>query len=196
MSSKPFAAAAEQNREDILSVLCEVFSHAEHILEIGSGTGQHAVYFAQALRHLTWQASDKSNMLDGIQQWLDEAALDNTPKAIDLDVNSIWPAETYDAVFAANIIHIMHWSDVEALFKGLSTSLGKQGIFCVYGPFNKDGKYTSDSNQQFDHWLKNRDPQSGIKDIAQLDALARLNQLQPFKSWEMPANNKILSWKK
>lgn len=196
MVNKPFAAAAKQNRDDILQILKQAFKHSNSVLEIGSGTGQHAAYFSQHLPHLTWQASDIKSMLEGIQLWLDDAALPNLPKAIELDVNGAWPTEKYDAAFASNIAHIMHWQDLEALFEGLSTTLSEDAIFCLYGPFNINGNYTSESNQRFDHWLKQRDAESGLRDKLQLDSLAIKNNLQPEKSWDMAANNKILSWRK
>lgn len=196
MTNKPFAAAAEQNREDILPIIKKTFKHANCVLEIGSGTGQHAAYFAKHLPHLTWQASDVSSMLDGIQLWIDEANLPNLPKPISLDVNKEWPKKKYDAAYAANIAHIMHWQDLETLFKGLSDTLSRGGIFCLYGPFNIDSDYTSESNQRFDHWLKQKDPESGLRDRGELNNIALKNGLHPDSCWDMPANNKILSWKK
>jgi len=196
MVNKPFAAAADQNRDDILRVLDQILKHKNKVLEIGSGTGQHAVYFSQYLPHLTWQASDIRSMLGGIQLWIEEANLPNLPNVIELDVNQSWPTEKFDAAFAANIAHIMHSQDIEALFKGLSSTLCENAIFCLYGPFNINGHYTSESNQRFDVWLKQRDAKSGLRDKQQLDHLAIKNNLSPDKSWDMPANNKILSWKK
>ena len=196
MPDKPFAQAADQNRHDILLVLQQVFHHSHNVLEIGSGTGQHAVHFAKHLSHLTWQASDIQSMLAGIQQWISEAALPNLPNPIALDVNHSWPEQTFDAVFAANVAHIMHWPDIEAMFSGVGKVLSPDGHFCLYGPFNIDGQYTSESNQRFDTWLKRRDPESGLRDKAELDKLAIKNALKPAKQWDMPANNKILSWTK
>ncbi len=196
MLNKPFAEAAHQNRDDILNVLREAFADVSRVLEIGSGTGQHAVYFAEHLDYLLWQTSDKTHMLEGIQLWINHATLANTPDPITLDVNSAWPTEKYDAVFAANIIHIMHWPEIESLFKGVSATLCKGGIVCLYGPFNIDNCYTSESNERFDQWLKQRDPQSGLRDKEALDTLAINNDLHPHKNWQMPANNKMLSWKK
>lgn len=196
MSNKPYAAAAEQNRQDILSVIENEFSQANSVLEIGSGTGQHAVYFAQHLTHLTWQCSDKTDMLEGINQWLDEADLNNTPEAIALDVTNKWPQEKYEAAFAANIAHIMHSHEIEAMFTGLSRALKPTAKFCLYGPFNIDGRYTSDSNRNFDTWLRSRDAKSFIRDKAYMDKVARLNQLEPVHCYPMPSNNFILCWQK
>ncbi len=196
MANKPFAQAAEQNQDDILLVLQGAFKQATKVLEVGSGTGQHAVHFAKHLTHLSWQPSDKKNMLEGIQLWVNDAALPNLSAPIELDVNLSWPTDTYDAAYAANVIHIMHWQDIKALFAGLGTTLTDDATVCIYGPFNINGHYTSASNQSFDDWLKHRDPESGLKDKAELDHLAIKNGLQPGPSWDMPANNKILSWKK
>ena len=195
MADKPFAEAAHQNRDAILLVLHETFQYAKNVLELGSGTGQHAVYFAQHLDHLRWQSSDKTSMLHGIQNWIDDEPLPNLPNAIELDVNTAWPDEKFDAAFAANIAHIMHWQDIEALFNGLSKVLIKNAIFCLYGPFNINGKYTSESNQRFDHWLKRRDPHSGLKDKSALDELALRYDFHTEKTFTMPANNMILCWK-
>ena len=196
MADKPFAEAAQQNRDAILPVLQEVFAHARKVLEIGSGTGQHAVYFAQHLNYLSWQSSDQRSMLPGIQQWIDDAQLPNLPDALELDVNTAWPEEKFDAAFAANIAHIMHWQVIEVLFNGLSNVLVTNAIFCLYGPFNLNGNYTSESNQRFDSWLKRRDPDSGLRDKVALDELALAYGFKAEKSFSMPANNKILCWKK
>jgi len=196
MTNKPFAQAAKQNQDDILLVLQRTFKQATKVLEVGSGTGQHAVHFAKHLTHLSWQPSDKQPMLKGIQLWVNDAALPNLLAPVELDVNHTWPTNNYDAAFAANVIHIMHWHDTEALFAGLGATLADDAIVCIYGPFNINGDYTSASNQRFDNWLKQRDPESGLKDKAELDQLAINNGLQPEPCWDMPANNKILCWKK
>ena len=112
-SGKPFAPSCERNRDPILGILREAFADRRNVLEIGSGSGQHAVYFAAALPHLQWQASERSESVSGVQSWLDEAALANTPPAIVLDVGQEdWPSAAYDAVFTANTLHIMAWAEV------------------------------------------------------------------------------------
>ena len=193
MKNKPFAAAAQQNRDVILEVLKEAFKDSSSVLELGSGTGQHAAYFSQHLTHLNWQASDKQEMLAGISLWLEKT---NAPQAIELDVCKQWPNESYDAAFAANIAHIMHSHEIEAMFVGLKQVLTESAIFCLYGPFNINGQYTSESNRDFDLWLKARDVHACIRDKSELDQLAINNHLQPYRQWEMPANNLILSWRK
>lgn len=197
MSNKPFAESCEQNKQVILDVLERELADARHVLEIGSGTGQHAVFFARHLPHLIWQCSDRRENLPGIQAWLDDAGLANTPAAIELDVLARdWPAPSVDAVFSANAVHIMGWAAVEAMFSGIGRVLEENGRVCLYGPFNYAGRYTSESNARFDAWLKARDPQSGIRDFAAVDELARKIGLHLLGDHAMPANNRILVWQK
>ena len=195
MIDKPFAPACERNRDPILAVLRQRFADRRHVLEIGSGTGQHAVHFAAAMPWLAWQCSDVADNLPGIRVWLDEAGLANTPAPIALDVESgSWPARGFDAAFSANTLHIMGWPAVEAFFAGLDASLAADAVLVVYGPFNDDGRYTSDSNRAFDDWLKARDPRSGIRDAGAVDALARNIGLRLLDDVAMPANNRCLTW--
>ena len=158
MDAKPFAPACERNRDPILDVLRARFADRRRVLEVGSGTGQHAVHFAAALPWLSWQCTDLPPQLPGIQQWLDEAGLPNTPPPLALDVAGPWPPGPYDAVFSANILHIVDWPKAEAFFAGVGRVLGDSGVLVVYGPFNEGGTYTSPSNRDFDAWLKARDP--------------------------------------
>ena len=214
MTDKPFSPSCERNRDPILDVLRTYFASCRHVLEIGSGTGQHAVHFAAAMPWLTWQCSDRAENLPGIRQWLDEAGLPNTPDAIKLDVSGVQlltaGAKTmapgnFDAVFSANTLHIMSWVEVEAFFDVVGTvfgtigaaaspSLSINGTLVVYGPFNEDGEYSSDSNREFDGWLRARDPHSGIRDVDAVDALARAVGLQRVGDIPMPANNRCLVW--
>ena len=194
---KPHAEACDRNQGHILAVIQPLLTDTRKVLEIGSGTGQHAVYFAARLPHLTWYCSDLLNNLAGIRAWLDDANLENTPEPLHLDVSQPgWPEQEYDAVFSANTTHIMSWEEVQAMMKGISQSLLPGGIFLLYGPFNYGGDYTSPSNAQFDAMLRQRDPKSGLRDFEDIDALARENNLQFIKDIEMPANNRILSWHK
>ena len=212
---KPFSLACERNRDPILAVLREHFADRRCVLEIGSGTGQHAVHFAAAMPWLTWRCSDVVVNLPGIRAWLDGVALPNTLAPIELDVTrGSWPTQQFDAVFSANTLHIMGWSEVEAFFAGVGDVLedpstsplrdyalderesGNGGILAVYGPFNYDGAYTSDSNREFDGWLKARDPRSGIRDFAAVDVLARAVGLRLVDDIAMPANNRCLVWRR
>lgn len=197
LSEKPYAPACDRNRDPILAVLREHFATQRRVLEIGSGTGQHAVYFAAAMPWLSWQCSDVGENLEGIRAWLDEAALPNTPPPISLEVRGAWPQAVFDAVFSANALHIMGWTEVEAFFAGVDGVLaGADGVLMVYGPFNYGGAYTSDSNRDFDGWLKARDPRSGIRDFEAVDALARGIRLQLVADVAMPANNRTLVWRR
>src|SRR5690606_26820083 len=167
-----------------------------------SGTGQHAVHFAAAMPWLRWQCSDRTEHLPGIRAWLDDAALANTPPPLELDVASdAWPRAgtadgRFDAAFSANTLHIMGWPEVEAFFAGVGRVLGDGGVLVVYGPFNDGGAYTSDSNRDFDGWLKARDPRSGIRDFEAVDALARGVGLRLLGDMAMPANNRCIAWRR
>jgi SAM-dependent methyltransferase len=198
MTEKPFSPPCERNREPILAVLRGHFADCRRVLEIGSGTGQHAVHFAAAMPWLAWQCSDVADNLPGIRMWLDEAGLANTPAPVELDVaRGPWPAAGFDAVFSANTLHIMGWAQVEALFAGVGSLLQARGaILAVYGPFNYGGDYSSDSNRAFDGWLKARDPRSGIRDFEAVDALARGTGLRLLDDVAMPANNRCLVWRR
>jgi len=197
MSDKPFAESCVQNREPILAVLREWFADRRRVLEVGSGTGQHAVYFAPELPHLVWQTADVPEHHAGIRAWLDEAALPNVLPPFVLDVTqTAWRSCRYDAVFSANTLHIMGWPEVEHFFAGVGAVLEAGGVLAVYGPFNYNGTFTSDSNARFDAWLKARDPASGVRDFEAVDALARAQGLVLQQDIAMPANNRTLVWRR
>jgi cyclopropane fatty-acyl-phospholipid synthase-like methyltransferase len=197
MDDKPFSAACERNRDPILAVLRSHFSDRRRVLEIGSGTGQHAVHFAAAMPQLLWQTSDRAQNLPGVRQWLDEASLPNTPAPLAMDVAATdWPREPFDAVFSANTLHIMSWTEVEALFAALPSVTTAGAKLAIYGPFNYDGKYTSDSNAEFDAALKSRVPHMGIRDFAAVDALAHVAGFALIDDVAMPANNRTLVWQR
>ncbi len=197
MTNKPFSESCVQNRAPILAVLRDVFADRSHVLEIGSGTGQHAVDFGAELPHLRWQTADVPHYHPGIHAWLDEAALPNVLPPIALDVNqTAWRSGRYDAVFSANTLHIMSWPEVEQFFEGVGTVLAPGGVLTVYGPFNYHGAYTSESNARFDAWLKTRDPASGVRDFEAIETLARAQGLVLQQDVAMPANNRTLVWRK
>ena len=197
MSDKPFAESCVQNREPIIAVLRDVFADRRRVLEIGSGTGQHAVYFAPELPHLVWQTADVAQHHAGIRAWLEDAALPNVLPPLALDVNQPdWPGGRYDAVFSANTLHIMSWPEVEKFFEGVGAVLATGGVLAVYGPFNYNGAFTSDSNARFDAWLKARDPASGVRDFEAVDALAGAQGLVLQQDVAMPANNRTLVWRR
>jgi len=193
---KPFSPSCERNREPILAVLRERFADRRHVLEIGSGTGQHAVHFAAALPRLVWQTSDVADNLPGIRQWLGEAALANTPAPLTLDVNLPLPAERFDAVFTANTLHIMGWAEVQRLFAALPGVMQPGALLTVYGPFNEKGQFTSEGNAAFDAQLRQGDPRRGIRDFEAVDALAAQAGLHLLEKRAMPANNRCLVWQR
>lgn len=197
-NSLPFSQACENNREPILSTLRRWLASSRHVLEIGTGTGQHACHFAAGLPHLQWIPSDHPESLWQSRERLQAAALPNLVlPALDLDVaRTPWPAVQVDAIFSANTAHIMSWPEVEAMFAGAGYLLPTGGCFCLYGPFNIDGTYTSDSNRRFDEWLKARSPNQGIRDLEALRGLATRCGLALEANQPMPANNRLLLWRR
>lgn len=194
---KPYSESCEQNRVPILDVLRVELAGRRRLLEIGSGTGQHAVYFAPVFPAMAWQTSDVDTMHAGIRAWLDDEGAENILSPLALDVcRDSWPQAVYDAVYSANTVHIMGMPEVECLFAGIGRVLEPGGVFCLYGPFNYGGNYTSTSNARFDEWLKARDPASGIKHFESLQVLAEKAGLQLKEDYAMPANNRTLAWLK
>ena len=197
MTEKPFSAACERNREPILAALRGFFADRTRVLEIGSGTGQHAAHFAAALPQLTWQASDRAQHLPGIRAWLDEAGLANALPPVELDVASgPWPAGPFDAVFSANTLHIMAWSEVQALFAQLPGVTRPGAKLAIYGPFRYEGRFTSASNGEFDATLRARAPHMGIRDAADVDRLAEAAGFARVDDLAMPANNRLRLWQR
>lgn len=193
---KPFPVSCDRNREPILAVSRDHFMDRVKVLEVGGGTGQHAAFFAAMLPHLVWQASVRRENLAGIRMWLDEAALPNTLPPVELDVNGIWPRHGCDAVFSANTLHIRSWVEVESLFTGVGDIMTVDAKLAVYGPFNYGGKYTSESNANFDVWLKVHGEHQGIRDFDAVDSLAREIGLELMEDRAMPANNCCLVWRR
>lgn len=191
--SKPYSESCDQNKDHILSIISPLLSSCKNVLEIGSGTGQHAIYFAEKLPQLKWHTSDCLDYHAGINSWLSESAVKNIEKPFELNVStSQWPTFDVDAVFTANSVHIMSDKDVVNLIAGVGGLLKSKGSFIIYGPFNYNGEYTSESNQRFDQWLKERDPASGIKHFEAIVAQAKDNGMSLVTDYEMPANNRIL----
>jgi SAM-dependent methyltransferase len=194
---KPYAESCDINKQPILEVLEALFANRKKVLELASGTGQHAVHFARAMPHLIWQTSELSENHAGIQAWLNEAQLPNVLPPLLIDANDdVWPVSSFDAIFNANTVHILSWPEVEKLFAGIGRVLETGGLLCLYGPFNYGGKFTSESNARFDLWLKSRTPQSGVRDFEALNALATAQGLTLVKDIEMPINNRILVWQR
>jgi cyclopropane fatty-acyl-phospholipid synthase-like methyltransferase len=189
--------AAERNKAPILATLSHALAHSRRVLEIGSGTGQHAVHFAANLPHLTWQPTDTTEYLDGLRARIEAERLPNLRSPLELDVrNHPWPVEPVDAIFTANTLHIMSWPAVEDLFRGVGAVLIAPAVLCIYGPFRYNGRYTSASNQDFDRFLQERDPQSGIRDFTAVNTLSSRQGLHLLADHSMPANNQLLIWHK
>lgn len=197
MAVKPFSQACENNRQPIVEVLLRAFADCREVLEIGSGTGQHAVYFAPRLPHLRWLTSDLRVHHAGILAWLDAHPAANLSPPLDLDVDCpSWPVNRTDGVFTANTCHIMAWASVVNLFSGVSQVLAAGGTLAIYGPFNYGGHFTSDSNARFDAWLKQQAPHQGIRDFEAVNQLAKSAGLTLLDDHAMPANNRLLVWRR
>lgn len=194
----PDAPATGRNREPILAVLREYFADRTRVLEIGSGTGQHAVHFAAAMPWLQWQTSDLPDRHAAITAWIAEAKLPNVLPLLALDVDrpEQWPSQRFDAVFSANTLHIMGWPQVQALFANLPRVLTPEASVVIYGPFNIGGEFTSPSNAAFDAQLRAADPQRGIRDLEAVQALASEAGLGFVADIPMPANNRCLVWQR
>ncbi len=189
--------SADNNKGPILEVLQTVFRQPADILEIASGTAQHAVHFAAAMPHLTWRTSDLGECLPDIRARLAEENPGNVIDPVELDVSDHpWPLAQVDGIFAANFVHIAGWSKVEYMFAGVETVLKSGGRLCLYGPYKYGGEFTTISNQQFDSWLKARDPQSGVRDFEAVSALASAIGLALVKDHPMPANNQLLEFRR
>ncbi len=191
---KPFSPASEENKAPIFAVVGPLFAKARRVLEIGSGTGQHAVYFAAQLPHLIWQTSDVPVQLPGIRLWLAEAQLPNLPEPLSLDVTGDWPTGPFDGVFSANTAHIMGAPEVALMFLGVGRILAPGAPFALYGPFSDGGRHTSESNARFDASLKARDPRMGVRDLDDLRVLADRAGLELRADRAMPVNNRTLLW--
>ncbi len=191
-----FSPSCERNQQVIFETLLPWLQQTSSVLEIGSGSGQHAFHFCEQLAHLSWQCSDQGEYYAGL---LANIAQSNNPQinqAIELDVNGRWPTQSYDMIYTSNSLHIMSWQSVKALFSQLSAHLKQDGYFCCYGPFKYQGEFTSPSNADFEQWLINRNSQSGIRDFEALCELATEQQLTFVSDIAMPANNQLLIWQK
>ncbi len=197
MAKAGFSEACERNKDFILNVLREAFADSTTILEIGSGTGQHVVYFSGQLPMLNWQPTDTAEYLDGLCKRVATEAPDNVENPIELDVRmQPWPVGSFDGAFSANTLHFMSWTCVEQFFRGIGESLTNRSVLCVYGPFRYAGEFTSDSNARFDQHLKQMDTQKGIKDFEAINELAKAERLELIQDVAMPANNQILVWRR
>ena len=195
MEDLPYSQASENNKQPILEILRRHLTGPGSLLEIGGGTGQHAVHFAEALPELSWQSSDVPANVPSLNLRIARAALPNLPVAIALDVtDEPWRCARFDCVYTANSLHIMSAECVIRLFASLPGHLNPGARLCVYGPFKYAGDFTSESNSHFDLWLKERDPVSGIRDFEWVDQLAQSAGLRLLEDNAMPANNQLLVW--
>lgn len=197
MVGKPFSQACENNKQPILEQLMQFLPKQGLVLEIGTGTGQHAVHFAAAFPHLQWQPSDRPEAAGYCLPWLAAATSGNINRPLSLDVaEANWPLDRADAVFSANTAHIMSWPEVESMFAGVAHLLPMGGVFCLYGPFNYQGNYTSDSNRAFDLHLRTQKATMGLRDMDDLLVLGKRVGLMLLEDIAMPANNRFLVWQK
>lgn len=192
----PYSDACERNKGPILEVLREAFADCSLVLEIGSGTGQHAVHFTNEMPWLVWQPTERASELPGLRKRIVYEGAKNLRSAIELDVTQQpWDVLHFDGVFTANTLHIISWQEIEALFAGLPAVLKPGAVLAIYGPFRYRGEYTSESNASFDEMLRARDPASGIRDFEAVDRLARGIGFTLVADHRMPANNQTLVWK-
>ena len=195
MPEWPFAESAQRNEQPILEVLRREFRDATDVLEIGSGTGQHAVSFAAAMPALRWQTSDLAENHAGINTWIDTSGLDRVLRPVTLDVRSdTVDAAAYDAVFSANTAHIMGIDAVRRMFSLIGDALRMDGVFCLYGPFRVGGRFNTASNERFDAGLRQRDAAMGIRDLEALDEFGAVCGLQRQRLFAMPSNNYVAVW--
>ena len=194
---KPFSEACERNKNPILSIIKPLLKNKTSLLEIGSGTGQHAVYFSEALPNICWQTSDREENHAAIKMWIQDSSATNIKLPITLDVTqNAWPCNKVDAVYSANTAHIMSWEMVLSFFEGVGNVLNTEGVFILYGPFNYNGQFTSESNRMFESWLKSNNEESGIRNFEAINALAEKFGMKLLNDHEMPSNNRMLIWVK
>ena len=196
-TNKPFSQACENNKLAISRTLEPYLKQGGSLLEIGSGTGQDGLYLSSIYPRLNWQTSDQPEYLAGINAWVREANRDNFIAPIELDVNdAVWTDKYVDFVFSSNTVHIMSPDEVSSMFRFVPSALKTEGLFFLYGPFNYNGEFTSESNAQFNDWLRAQAPHRAIRDFEAVDQLARENGLRLVEDHAMPANNRLLVWRK
>ena len=195
--SFPFSQACENNQQPILDVLRRHLKGPLRVLEIGGGTGQHAVFMARHLPEVNWQSTDVPDNVDSLNLRIAHARLPNLPAAVALDVaDPSWPGTPVDAIFTANTLHIMSMASVREFLRGVERHLAPGGQLLVYGPFRYNGAFTTESNARFDLWLRERDENSGVRDFEEIDRLANDSGLTLVQDYMMPANNQLLVWQR
>ena len=194
---KPYAPSCDRNKNAIFAVLNRYLRGTSEILEIGSGTGQHAVHMGEHLPHLRWQTSELPEHHAGILAWIRDSGLKNVIEPLEIDVNeTVWPIQSIQAIYTANTTHIMSWGSVEAMFRGVGRTLNGNGLLLIYGPFNYNGEFTSSGNRQLNDFIKSNNNASAIRDFEAVDELACANSLKLVADNKMPANNRLLVWSK
>lgn len=194
---KRSAPSVDSNKDIILAALRALLPRAGMVLEVGSGTGEHAVYFAHQLPHLVWQPTDLEENLPGIRAWVDEAALPNLRPPLLLDLlRDDWPVASAQALVCINTVHIVAWPGVESLFAGAGRILPPGGVMYVYGAYRYAMRPLEPSNEEFDRWLKARDPASGVRDFEAVNALAARHGLVLAGDEAVPVNNRSIWWVK
>ena len=194
--NKPHSQSCDNNKQPILDKLKPLLTPFQDVVEIGSGTGQHAVHFANALPDLTWHTTDLPVNHAGIKQWINDSGLLNIKPPLCLDLSKPWPISHCDVIYTANTLHIVSAELVTAFFSAIKNVVNNNGLVIIYGPFNYAGEFTSDSNRQFDSWLKDRDSSSGIRNIEWITELAAKANLHLLHDEKMPANNRLLTFRK
>ena len=190
---KHFSPAADNNKDHILQALLPYLSGDLSVLEIGSGSGQHALHLAQALPNLTWQPTDRGAGFPDLVDNIGAYGGDNIspPALLDL-ADDIWPVTRVDRIYSANVLHIVPEALGERLLRNASKVLSERGFLMLYGPFKYGGNFTTPSNSQFDQWLKARNPESGVRDFEWVEHLASQTGLHLTADLAMPANNQLL----
>lgn len=193
-TDKQHAPSAARNREPIARVLERILPHPIKVLEIASGSGEHAVYFAEQIPWLSWQPTEREpDRIASIEAWRQESGLSNVAPAMRLDVlQQPWPVDEAGAIFCSNMIHIAPWEATEGLIRGAAKVLPSGGLLILYGPFREGDRHTAESNRRFDEELKAKDPSWGVRDRFEVEALARGEGLILQELVPMPANNMIL----
>jgi len=193
----PYSQASENNKLPILEVFQRYLADKKSLLEIGGGSGQHAVFFAEQFPQLCWQSSDLPANVHNLNLRIEHAQKPNLPGAFGLDVNQAdWPCDKFDVIFSANSLHIMSADSVENFFAGAGRHLEENGMLLMYGPFKYGGDFTTESNARFDLWLKDRDPVRGVRDVEWVCDLAKTAGLRLIEDNVMPANNQLVIWLK
>jgi hypothetical protein len=188
----PFSEAADRNKGPILEHLSRLLPERGHALEIGAGSGQHVVHFAPCRPRMSWQPSERREHLEALNARIRLEAPANVLPALELDVCGAWPDRDFAAIYSSNTAHIMPWEAVRAMFSGIGPRLALGGVFCLYGPFNVGGAFTSPSNEVFDRQLRERDPAMGLRDLEELTALAGEFRMRLSRREQLPANNQLL----